>query len=233
MFGSAKLQNLEARIHSLESQLQQEVQEKLSALQKLENAQQKVAELEARLADTDLEQLKEDARASKAEFEGLKDLYAQKIQAFDSSKEDQEQAFAKEAALKRHNLENEIRDNRQANQDYVSSTVKTFSESYNYYLNQIKLLMDALGDVASRTGEALFAGSNEDLKAKIGQQMADKLKAETDPLRNDTGDLILIGTAEEAAPAEEAEEEPIGEPAEEPAEEAAPAEEEAAENEEE
>ena len=48
--------------------------------------------------------------------------------------------FARDQALQRHNLENEIRDNRQANQEYVANTVKTFGESYNYYLNQIKVV---------------------------------------------------------------------------------------------
>ena len=203
MFGSAKIQNLEIKIQSLNDQLQKAAQENQSLKQALESAQRKSAELEAKLADTDLEQLKEEARASKAEFEGLKGLYTEKIQAFDASKEDEEQAFAREAALKRHNLENEIRDNRQSNQEYVSSTVKSFSDSYNYYLNQIKLLMDALSDVAASAGEVLFTEPNDDLKAKIGQQMAEKLKAETDPLRTGSGDRILIGSLEEE-PAEEA-----------------------------
>ena len=193
MFGSAKIQNLEIKIQSLNDQLQKAAQENQSLKQALESAQRKSAELEAKLADTDLEQLKEEARASKAEFEGLKGLYTEKIQAFDASKEDEEQAFAREAALKRHNLENEIRDNRQSNQEYVSSTVKSFSDSYNYYLNQIKLLMDALGEVAAQAGEKLFSEPEEDLKTRLGRQMAEKLKEETDPLRNDEGDLILIG----------------------------------------
>lgn len=206
MFGSSKIRNLEDQLSNLNEKLQQTVQERDSLRQQLEAARQRIGEMENQLRDTDLEQLKDQEKATIAEYEGLKDLYARKIQAFDASKEEQEQAFAREAALQRHNLENEIRDNRQASQDYVSSTVKTFSESYNYYLNQIKLLMDALGDVAARTGEALFSESNDDLKAKIGQQMADKLKAETDPLRSDNGDLILIGTVEEPEELEEDEE---------------------------
>lgn len=206
MFGSSKIRNLEDQLSNLNEKLQQTVQERDSLRQQLEAARQRIGEMENQLRDTDLEQLKDQEKATIAEYEGLKDLYARKIQAFDASKEEQEQAFAREAALQRHNLENEIRDNRQASQDYVSSTVKTFSESYNYYLNQIKLLMDALGDVAARTGEALFSESNDDLKAKIGQQMADKLKAETDPLRSDNGDLILIGTVEEPEEPEEVEE---------------------------
>ena len=216
MFGSSKIRNLEDQLSSLNEKWQQTVQERDSLRQQLEAARQRIGEMENQLRDTDLEQLKAQEKTTIAEYEGLKDLYARKIQAFDASKEEQEQAFAREAALQRHNLENEIRDNRQASQDYVSSTVKTFSESYNYYLNQIKLLMDALGDVAARTGEALFSESNDDLKAKIGQQMADKLKAETDPLRSDNGDLILIGTVEEPEELEEPEEPEESEEAEEP-----------------
>jgi len=215
MFGSGKIQNLEAQLRTLNEKLEQMRKEKTALEQKLSGAQRKISELEDQLVNTDVEQLKEEVLATKAEYEGLKDLYSRKIQTFDSSREEQEQAFAREAAIERHNLENEIRDNRKANQDYVSNTVKTFSDSYNYYLSQIKLLMDALGDVASRTGEALFADPGEDLKAKFGQQMADKLKSETDALRGDNGGLILIGTNEEVQIAPKHEEEAAEEPAEE------------------
>ena len=142
------------------------------------------------------ERLKEEARTSHAEYEGLKELYQRKNREFDEYKEGAEQDFARDQAIQRHNLENEIRDNRQANQDYVSSTVKTFGESYNYYLNQIKVLMDALGDVATRTGAALFSGENGDLKSRFGAQMRDVLKSGADSLKGDDGDLILIGTAD-------------------------------------
>ena len=57
--------------------------------------------------------------------------------------------------------------------------------------------MDALGEVATEAGETLFSDPQADLKGRIGQKMADKLKAETDPLRKNNGDLILIGSMEE------------------------------------
>jgi len=196
MFGSKKIQELEAQVSELQSKLSQETAQKNDLAQQLESARQQIAEMESQLHDFDLEQAKESARASRAEYEGLKDLYTRKNREFDDAREEAEQSFAREEALKRHNLENEIRDNRQANQDYVTSTVKSFGESYNYYLNQIKLLMDALGDVATRTGEALFAGENADLKSRFGSQMRDTLKSGTDGLKGDTGDLILIGSAE-------------------------------------
>ncbi|MBQ8306516.1 MAG: hypothetical protein IJX90_09920 [Blautia sp.] len=197
MFGSGKIQMLQSQISDLNDRLDRVTREKNDLEQKLTAANRKVSELESQLTDMDLEQLKEEARTKQAEFEGLKDMYSQKIQDFNDTKEEQEQEFAKEAAVKRHNLENEIHDNRQANQEFVSNTVKNFTESYNYYLNQIKLLMDALGDVASRTGEALFSADHKDLKVQIGQEMMNKIKTDTDSLRNDSDGLVLIGSAEE------------------------------------
>lgn len=197
MFGGKKLQDLEAQVRQLQEKLTQETNEKTDLAQKLESANSRIAEMEAQLKDFDLEKLKEEAKASRAEYEGLKDLYARKNREFDDSKEEEEQRFARDQALQRHNLENEIRDNRQANQDYVASTVKSFGESYNYYLNQIKVLMDALGNVATRTGEALFSGENTDLKARFGTQMRDVLRSGVDTLQGDAGDLMLIGSRDE------------------------------------
>ena len=210
MFGSKKIQELEAQLREAQEKLAKETAEKNELAQGLEGANRKIAELEAQLNDFDLEQAKEAARASRAEYEGLRELYTRKNKEFDDSIEEQEQSFARESALKRHNMENEIRDKRHANEEYVTSTVKSFGESYNYYLNQIKLLMDALGNVATRTGEALFSGGNDDLKSRFGSLMRDTLKSETGDLKGDAGDVVLIGSldepeereAEEAEPAE-------------------------------
>jgi len=213
MFGSKKIQELEARISELQSKLTQTTDERNGLSQQLQSANARVAELEARLNDFDLEALKEEARASKAEYEGLKALYHQKNQEFDDTLEEKEQDFARDQAAARHNLENEIRDNRQANQDYVARTVRTFGESYNYYLNQIKLLMDALGNVAFETGEALFAGENDDLKSRFADQMRDTLKNRMGSLESGTGDAIVIGAEDKPAPAapEQDAEEPVEE----------------------
>ncbi len=177
MFGSKKIQELESQLSSLTDQLNQALREKVDLTDQLDVANQKIAEMEAKLNDFDLEKLKEEARASRAEYEGLKALYAQKTKEFDDSKEEEEEKFAREAAIKRHDLDNEITTNRQANRDYVTQTVKTFGESYTHYLNQIKMLMDALGNVASRTGEVLFMNDNEDLKERFGTEMRETLKA--------------------------------------------------------
>jgi len=198
MFGGKKLQEANAQLDALRRELEREKSARAEAEKQLSNVRGKVSELEAKLADTDLEQLKEKAKETIAEYEGLKDLYSRKINDFDNSKEEQEQAFAREAALQRHSLENEIHDNRVANQEFVAKTVKTFSESYNYYLNQIKTLMDALGNVAARTGNALFDAENADLKEHFGLQMVEELKNGLDGMQNDAGDRILIGAAEAA-----------------------------------
>lgn len=230
MFGSGKARELEARLNDVQGRLDSMIQENGRLNQELDSARGRIAELEAQLNDFDLTRLKEEARASRAEYEGLKELYARKNKEFDDTVEEEEQKFARDAALQRFNLDNEIRNNRQANRDYVTSTVKTFGESYNYYLNQIRLLMDALGDVATRTGEALFSGENDDLKARIGQQMREKLRSGADALKNGNGDVILIDTNEEEVPeepvfateeppAEEIPEEPVEAPAEDTSEE--------------
>ena len=199
MFGSARIQALETQLSELQSKLDACNQENNRLADELSGARRRITELEDQLNDRDLEKLKEEARASKAEYEGLKDLYTRKNQEFDDSIEEKEQSFAREAALQRFNLDNEIRDNRQANQEYVTSTVKTFGESYNYYLDQIKLLMDALGDVATQTGAALFAGENGDLKSRIGHQMRERLKIGADALKGDAGDVVLVGSTDEDA----------------------------------
>ena len=200
MFGSRKIQELEYKLREVTDNLDKITKERNDLTQRLSEADAKIADLEAKVAESELEHLKEDARATQAQFEGLKELYTRKVKEFDDSIEQREEDFAQEDALKRHNLENEIRDNRQANQEYVAGTVKRFSESYNYYLNQIKLLMDALGDIAKHTGEALFTGeySDRDLMTSMGEEIAARLKTDTDSLRTDDSGLVLIGTPEEA-----------------------------------
>jgi len=198
MFGGKKVQELEAQVRELQEKLTRETEEKADLARKLESAGSRIAEMEAQLNDFDLERLKEEAKASRAEFEGLRELYARKNREFDDSKEEEEERFARDQALARHNLENEIRDNRQANRDYVANTVRDFGESYNYYLNQIRTLMDALGSVAARTGEALFSGEKVDMKASFGTQMRDMLKAGGEPLLGEAMGGEFVEEAEES-----------------------------------
>ena len=212
MFGSGKkIQALESQLRDAEEKLDKVTREKNDLDQQLSSARGKISELEAKFEDFDLEQLKDQARAIQAEFTGLRDLYAKKISDFEAEKEGKEEEFARESAIARRNLQTEIDNNRRENEAYVSDTVRRFSESYNFYLNQIRLLMDALGDVATQTGQALFAGASEgqDLMLTMGQEMSSKLNAQTDDLRGeeDAG-LILISNAEnvESTISQEAEE---------------------------
>ena len=204
MFGSKKIQELEARVAELTESLSKQQAENASLTQQLESARSQIAGMEAQLNDFDLEQAKEEAKASRAEYEGLKELYSRKTREFDEFKEGEEQRFARDQALQRHNLENEIRDNRQANQEYVANTVKTFGESYNYYLNQIKVLMDALGNVATRTGASLFQGESADLRSSFGHQMRDLLKSGVEAFDEDEEKLVVEAedAGETANPAE-------------------------------
>ena len=193
MFGSGKIKELEARLSEMSGKLGTLTKEKENLQQELNRAREKVSSLEEKLKASESEALNRELKGSIAEYEGLKELYQRKNEEFDTSRKDREEEFARKAATDRFNLENEIQDNRQANRDYVTRTVKTFNESYQYYLNQIRMLMDALGEVTARVGEGLFTGEEDDLKAKIGQQMAEKLKEDTDPLRGtNNGDLILL-----------------------------------------
>ena len=205
MFGSRAKQELEEQVRRLKEQLAAEQKAKSDLEAELKSARESVASLKQELENSELEQLKSRSRETIAEYEGLKTLYGKKIQDFDSSREAEEQAFARESALKRFHLEEEIETNRQQNEAFVSETVRTFSESYNYYLDQIKVLMDALSDVATRTGSSLFHRPGGDLKASFGQMLAEELKSGTDVLRGGSGDLIVIGSPEEADRAEKAE----------------------------
>lgn len=195
MFGSSK--NYELHIQHLQESLDKMTEEKKKAEKDLENARAKISELETKLTQTDLEVLKKETRETQAEYEGLKGLYLRKNQDFDSSLQSKEESYAKEEALARHHLKEEIAQQKLDTEKYVSETVKTFNETYNYYLNQIKVLMNALGSVASDTGLKLFSGEELDLKTEFGREMVNALKQETDTLPQGSGDRILIGTSEE------------------------------------
>ena len=178
-----------------------ELQEKLSAAtannedleQKLGAAYQNISELEAKLCDTDFEVLKEQERVTLVELEGLRELYTKKIQDFDNSIEERQEAIEKENSIQRYNLEKEIEEDRQANQEYVSNTVKEFGESFNYYLDQVKVLMNALSHVATKTGENLFKEKEKKLKTILGEAVAEEISGEA----LDPDGVVLIKGAEE------------------------------------
>ena len=205
-------QELEAKVNELQGKLDASVQETEKLTQEngkltgeLEAAHERIAMFETKTDDEILKCLRDEALVSKAEYEALKDLYTRKSQELNDILEEKEQKFAKEMAKQRAKLEIELRDSRQASQDYVTDSVKTFSDSYNYYLSQVKLLMDTLSDVATQTGEELFTGENDDLKTRIGHQIREQLATDADAMKND-GDLLLFGSVKEEEEAQEAEE---------------------------
>ena len=217
----AKLAKITGEKEELEKQLKS-AEERISGLEKdLAAARGKISELETALKDTDLEELKGKARQSAAEFEGLKELYNGKIREFDDSRVSREEEFARESAVKRHNLEDEIQNKREDAEETVSNTVKDFAGSYLYYMDQIRMMMDALSQAAADTGSSLFSGGQGDVKERFGASIAGYLRKDVDALEQGTGDRLLIGateaaeekeTLEETAPAEQEPEEDVIEP---------------------
>ena len=198
----SSLESADKEKTNLENKLQKAENEKAELEAKLRSANGKIVELEEKLKNTDYDELKEKAKQTAVEFQGLKDLYTEKIKEFEESKESQEEEFAKEAAVKRNNLEEEIQTNRSENQDMVSNTVKVFAGSYLYYMDQIRVMMDAVSQAAAETGSMLFEGNTEDIKERFGERIAEHLRNDVGELKQDTGDRLLIGASEEA-PAED------------------------------
>ena len=77
MFGSKKLQEATAQIDALRRELDREKNARAEAEKMLSSARSQVSDLEKQLRNTDVETLKEKAKETIAEYEGLKDLYTQ------------------------------------------------------------------------------------------------------------------------------------------------------------
>ena len=211
MFNRKAIEELEGKVRSIEGDLQSVQKEKTDLEIKLKTAQkekadletllnstnEKISELEEKLKNTDYDELKEQAKKAAVEFEGLKELYTEKIKEFEESRESKEEAFAKEAALKRNNLDEEIQANRSENQDRVTNSVRAFTGSYMYYMDQIRLLMEALNQAATETGKTLFASEVEDVKECFGARIAEHLRKDVGELKQGTGDRLLISGANE------------------------------------
>jgi chromosome segregation ATPase len=189
-----RLDSVNRRISELEESLSSANSNISDLEQSLTAARANISDLEAKLTDPELEEINGQILATQAEFEELRSLYAKKNQDFDESIGVKEEQFAREDALQKYNLEKEIQDDRQANREFVSNTVKEFSESFDYYLNQIRMLMDALGDVAAKTGESLFLNSEQKLLTSIGEAMVEKIQDE-DEL--DPEGVVLVKNAKE------------------------------------
>lgn len=197
-FGGKGKQELEAQVKELRDQLSKEQKARTDLEQELKIAKDRIAALQKENANNDYEALKAKSRESIAEYEGLKNLYNEKMQEFESSQGEKEEELARDIALKRFHVDEEVQETRKANEELVANTVKGFSESYNYYLDQIKILVNALGNVATQAGKTMFIEPADDLKAHFDHMLADELKSGKNVLRNESGDLIVIGSAEEA-----------------------------------
>ena len=202
MFGSGKMKELESRLISTKLKLEEAEKANKDLDQQLKTAKNRIRDLEKQLKESDGIALQEPARKTIVEYEGLKGLYIQKTKEIEDIREKTEESFAVEAANKRHDLSEEIRINREENQTLVSQTVQTFAGSYQYYLDQIRGLMDALSAAAKETGESLFAGDELNIKERFGTRILEHLQSNANAMKQDNGDLMLIG-AEEPAPAAE------------------------------
>ena len=197
----------------LSKKLENAVKEKTDLSKQLENAMEKIGDLEKQLGSCELTELKDKAKQTIVEYEGLKEHYVQKTREVEETRAEVEEGFAREAALKRHDLEEEIQTNKENNQAMIRDTVQTFTGSYLYYLDQIRVLMDALRRAASETGETLFDGDIGNIKGRFADKIAECLQNDTNTLHQNSGDLLLIGTEEntEAEAADAEIEEPIPE----------------------
>ena len=199
-----QIRELEQKAADSARELETTTAEKLGLQEELEAAKTKIGDLEQRVADHELENLKAQSQQTIVEYEGLKGLYNEKIKEFEDSRTAAEEEFAKEAANKRHNLSEEIRENRENNEKLVSETISTFAGSYTYYLDQIRTLMDALSNAARETGENLFHGETGNIRERFGSAIVEHLRSDAEGLKQNAGDVLLIG-AEEAAEAEKTE----------------------------
>lgn len=207
MFNS-KEKEFELRIEHLKESMDKLGEEKKGVEKNLEKARTRISELEEKLAQTEVESLRKEARETLAEAQGLKELYLRKNEDFDSNMQAESENYAKEEVRARRKFNEELAQQKKDTEEYVGDTVETFSETYNYYLNQIKVLMDALGQVATKTGKHLFSGEEVDLKTEFGRRMMRALKQEAETLPQEGGNRVLFGAPEEE---EEKKEEPKAE----------------------
>ncbi|MBR0268289.1 MAG: hypothetical protein IJQ71_12755 [Clostridia bacterium] len=196
MFNS-KEKEFELRIEHLKESMDKLAEDKKGVEKDLEKARAKIAELEEKLAQSEVETLKKKTQETLAEYRSLKEQYQQKIQEFDSSLQEKEENYAMEAVRARGQFEEDIAQGKQDTEKYVAENVETFTETFNYYLEQIKALVDALGHVASASGRQLFSGEEADRKTEFGCRMISALKEETEALPQGDGNRILFASPEE------------------------------------
>ena len=197
-------EKMECKLNETNEDYEYEMIDKVSVLeQSLSEEQAKAAGLEKALADaqariSELEAKIEQDRLTRLEYEGLRDLYSQKVKQFNDTLEEKEEKFAKEEAVKRYKLDNEIQKNRQDNQVFVSDTIKSFYECIQFYLIQVKQLVETIGEVTLQTGQGLFDENNADcdLRSVISQQISEILQNKNAALGGEEDGLIMFANKE-------------------------------------
>lgn len=163
MFGKKK-RELEAQIADLAQRL----------IEKQEECERVTRELDALKERLDLEErtLKE-----------LQDACRQKLSDMDGKSRQFEYEHAKiiqetqeESDRQRAELEREIKDNREKAGADLSERVRAFSDNYNYYLSQVKLIMDMLTRAAIKTGES-FLTDDRDTTELFRNEMSEGLNS--------------------------------------------------------
>ncbi|MBQ9210753.1 MAG: hypothetical protein IJ153_03555 [Clostridia bacterium] len=211
MFGKEKIKALEDQLSSARKKMEDTLKDKTtlteelsSTREELQAARERIKSLEEQIAQSESAELKEQARQTIVEYEGLKELYQQKNQEIDATREDIEEGFAREAATKRQDLADEIAQKEEDNRQMIAETVSTFAGSYRYYLDQIRVLMDALSQAAQETGDTLFKAEQQNIQESFGVRIVERLRSDADTLRKSDGDKLLIGAEEAKATIEEA-----------------------------
>ena len=203
-----KIEELEKKVRTYKKEAELADRDKKEIKNALNEAHERIRKLEKELkkaqetpkSDYSLEEIKEKVKRSAVDYEGLKELYTEKVKAFEQARESREEEFARETALKRNDLAEELQANRDENQERVRSTVNDFAGRYLYYMDQIRLMMNALNQAAAETGNTLFDG---DVKERFGSSIAEHLQHDLTALKQNTRDRLLIGAADKPDAPEE------------------------------
>lgn len=153
MFGNRRrIQELELQVESLTNELTAE--------------RQKQKKLQSELL-----QHQESAVNDKTGYEELRALYSQKLREQEDARAAQDEQLVLQAAEARKALNNELDASRKESQDHLQNSLKSFSDSYLHYLDQIKLLFEMLNAAAIRTGATLALPDEEHIEDLFSDEM--------------------------------------------------------------
>ena len=92
----------------------------------------------------------------------VQSLYHQKLQDLEAQKNALAQELERRAKQQQESLEAELLRRREAEEERLRQKLAAFSRNYNYYLAQIKLLMDVLTRASITVGESFLTAENAD-----------------------------------------------------------------------